>query len=125
MAHIRQSRPGSGLGVQVTVGEAFQVVASSLRRGRGGKVRARRVEVAPVALVDLRPRPLLQHSLGFRVWGPGFGVWGLGFRVGGLGFMVCGLGLGCGDEGFLELCHPLAQAHNLHCVEGLGFLVWG
>jgi len=41
-AHIRQSRPESGLGFQVSVVETFQVVPSSLgggaRRFRGGLV---------------------------------------------------------------------------------------
>jgi len=37
MAHIRQSRPDSGLGVQVKVLTAFYVVPSSLGRGKGGR----------------------------------------------------------------------------------------
>ena len=36
MAHMRQSRPDSGLGVQVKVLEAFQVVPSLLGSGTGG-----------------------------------------------------------------------------------------
>jgi len=36
MAHIRQSRPGSGLGFQVRVLKSFQVGASSLGSGRWG-----------------------------------------------------------------------------------------
>jgi len=36
MAHIRQSRPGSGIGFQVKVLEPFQDVLSSLGRGFQG-----------------------------------------------------------------------------------------
>ena len=40
MAHIRQSRPDSGLGVQVKVLETFQIVPSSLRSGLGNDLMA-------------------------------------------------------------------------------------
>ena len=57
LAHIRQSRPDSGLGFQVTVLKTLQVVPASRKR-------------------ELLSRVLALEPAGLKAWGLGFGVTG-------------------------------------------------
>ena len=60
MAHIRQSRPDSGLGVQVKVRKSFSIVSSLL--GSGQRKQSAGVE-------ERDKMPLMQHHLTQSVFG--------------------------------------------------------
>ena len=78
-AHIRQSRPDSGLGFQVEVFDVFQVVRSSLGSG------VRRVSgTQPPESISEKHAPFV--GFGFWVLGSRFSVLGFEFRFSGLGF---------------------------------------
>ena len=76
----KQSRPNSGLGLQVKVFKSLQVLV-----GWGGGDLCGHF----LWCEEGSDRGLLEASgLGFRVWGLGVGVQGLGFRDWGSGFRV-------------------------------------